>query len=835
MRGVGNGGIITDGLFFSVDAFNLKSYIPPIFTPTTSNVTCASYSNWSITRISDSTKQPMLIGIPGNVQSTWTGYINGGTLPLLLGGGAIPETYNINKALYDGISTTVLYQNPTANFVTMSHTCSIGNWYSGSTNFIKISSADFSGIFNAYLLSSSPLIFSLTGGGSPVSIVSATGASYSGFAIGKSTISVDGYAVGKWTSYISQSGGTLSVSLSGGSIPEVYSINNATSDGYNTILHPTPILSTPVTMSHTCSISAPFGFDCIKIDGVNLSGVFTVYLGVTPSLIFGLTGGAIPETYTASSAYFDGVDTYLYTYPIPTSYNDHTQFNVSVPSITGTLYTDNNVFTFSTPNFSETYSVDITYFDGTDTYLYDSGFVGASYSGHASFSVVVPEMVGTLYTDHTNATFSYILVTPQTASYDMTKRNHNCALENGVGFDGRSFVFDGIDDNISVGDIGTFSEFTLDMWFKSTSITNYKNLIDFNGGNTCLRIEQYSYPGFVHTWKNRTNNAATGVTRLSVNFNLFGDGFGIGGDCKGTIVEGEWYNLVAICDSPGVVVPRYDCVSFWDGMVIGSIDGAFTAPKLPLILNSGYLTWQNYISAGGGQLTLTFSNGTYSLTYSVTTAKYYDNNQTVLFPDANPSIGDTYSGIFSLGEYSGIDCIRLNDNSTYSSISYPWGTLFDKYLAAWGSLTMSLYAGTYSETYLVDSVAYTSPYYYIYDSSLIGLVTGITNSAFVSYTASFPQIPEVDPNRLSPMLYNQVEGNVSASNIYSVYLNNERLVNWVGDFGFVGYASNMRIGDGYDYSSRRFQGSIPYVAMYNRPLSSEEISNNYNSLKWRFT
>lgn len=90
---------------------------------------------------------------------------------------------------------------------------------------------------------------------------------------------------------------------------------------------------------------------------------------------------------------------------------------------------------------------------------------------------------------------------PPTDVYDLITGSTN-TLDNGVSFNGRSFVFDGIDDEISVGNLGSFPSFTLNMWFNSSSITDYKNIIDFNGGNTMLRIEQYTAPGYFSFYNN---------------------------------------------------------------------------------------------------------------------------------------------------------------------------------------------------------------------------------------------------------------------------------------------------------------------------------------------
>lgn len=67
---------------------------------------------------------------------------------------------------------------------------------------------------------------------------------------------------------------------------------------------------------------------------------------------------------------------------------------------------------------------------------------------------------------------------------------------------GGGIYFDSTNDFVSVGNIGSFSTFTVEIWFKSDSVSNYRNPIDcnwlvFNGGasgysNIGPRLEQNS-------------------------------------------------------------------------------------------------------------------------------------------------------------------------------------------------------------------------------------------------------------------------------------------------------------------------------------------------------
>ncbi len=147
-------------------------------------------------------------------------------------------------------------------------------------------------------------------------------------------------------------------------------------------------------------------------------------------------------------------------------------------------------------------------------------------------------------------------------------------LSNGVSFDGRDFTFDGIDDNIIVGNLGNnFTSVTLNIWFNSSSITDYKNHhIDFNGFNTCIRIEQYTAPGYFGAWSNGSGN-----TRMSISINGSGDSLGIGGDLPGVLLENTWYNLIFTYNTTGQkvdvflngvkIVNQYTCVSPFVGYI----------------------------------------------------------------------------------------------------------------------------------------------------------------------------------------------------------------------------------------------------------------------------
>lgn len=70
---------------------------------------------------------------------------------------------------------------------------------------------------------------------------------------------------------------------------------------------------------------------------------------------------------------------------------------------------------------------------------------------------------------------------------DLSGNNKHGALTNGPTYNsdnGGSIVFDGTNDYLDLGNLGTIGNYqTIDVWFYSTSVTNYKNVLDMNYGN----------------------------------------------------------------------------------------------------------------------------------------------------------------------------------------------------------------------------------------------------------------------------------------------------------------------------------------------------------------
>jgi hypothetical protein len=90
--------------------------------------------------------------------------------------------------------------------------------------------------------------------------------------------------------------------------------------------------------------------------------------------------------------------------------------------------------------------------------------------------------------------------------YDLSGNNNRGTLTNGPTFsnlNGGSIVFDGVDDYVNCGNLGSFySQGTISYWMYSTAVENYRNpfTTNYNGSNVGIRFEQYTtaspYGGF---------------------------------------------------------------------------------------------------------------------------------------------------------------------------------------------------------------------------------------------------------------------------------------------------------------------------------------------------
>lgn len=106
------------------------------------------------------------------------------------------------------------------------------------------------------------------------------------------------------------------------------------------------------------------------------------------------------------------------------------------------------------------------------------------------------------------------------------------SLTNGPTFstsNGGTLVFDGTNDYVTFGNIGTVGNFqTIDIWFYSTSVTNYKNMYDMNllvypSENVGPRMEQNSGGTFGVAWSGNTGSpgAANGFDWGAISANTW--------------------------------------------------------------------------------------------------------------------------------------------------------------------------------------------------------------------------------------------------------------------------------------------------------------------------
>ena len=93
-----------------------------------------------------------------------------------------------------------------------------------------------------------------------------------------------------------------------------------------------------------------------------------------------------------------------------------------------------------------------------------------------------------------------------TTWYDLSGNGNNGTLTNSPTFsntNGGNIVFDGIDDYVNGGNLGSFySQGTISFWMRSTAVENYRNPFSttYLGFNVGIRFEQYTtvspYGGF---------------------------------------------------------------------------------------------------------------------------------------------------------------------------------------------------------------------------------------------------------------------------------------------------------------------------------------------------
>ena len=81
--------------------------------------------------------------------------------------------------------------------------------------------------------------------------------------------------------------------------------------------------------------------------------------------------------------------------------------------------------------------------------------------------------------------------------------------------------------------------------------------------------------------------------------------------------------------------------------------------------------------------------------------------------------------------------------------------------------------------------------------------------------------------------------NEDSDNVIKLYKNGDRITSLKQNTTGVGTIDNSsvnpRIGNYAGDTTRTFDGKIAVVSFYNRALSADEVSQNYNATKGRFT
>jgi len=159
-------------------------------------------------------------------------------------------------------------------------------------------------------------------------------------------------------------------------------------------------------------------------------------------------------------------------------------------------------------------------------------------------------------------------------------------LINGVGFtssNNGTFTFDGANDYINLGNIGSIGNAqTIEVWFNSNSVTDYRNVFDMNNaGNKGPRLEQYSAGKMSWVWSASTNIGIYNITSQI------------------SILSNTWLHTVITLNSG-----NYNC--YINGTLVESGNSA-----------NGYTTSYNNVTLGLGYETRYYSG-------NISQAKFYN-------------------------------------------------------------------------------------------------------------------------------------------------------------------------------------------------------------------
>lgn len=152
------------------------------------------------------------------------------------------------------------------------------------------------------------------------------------------------------------------------------------------------------------------------------------------------------------------------------------------------------------------------------------------------------------------------------------------SLENGATFGagkvGQAFSFDGVDDYVNIGYMGSFpAKGTIEFWMKADAVQNYRNPFTTNyiGGNAGIRFEEHSsYSGYTNAFYavvgNDAGNYGGHVFRYTASESPYNN----------PMQANTWYHVALVWDTTANNVKGY-----WDGVKAFDVSHSFWPTMLP--------------------------------------------------------------------------------------------------------------------------------------------------------------------------------------------------------------------------------------------------------------
>ena len=417
---------------------------------------------------------------------------------------------------------------------------------------------------------------------------------------------------------------------------------------------------------------------------------------------------------------------------------------------------------------------------------------------------------------------------PQTGTswYDLSGRNTNGTLQNGVSWiaPSGSFFFDGTDDYVSLGNLGTVGDNqTIEVWFNSNSVTNYKNVLDMNystynpnTGNVGPRLEQYSTSQIVWIWSgNTTNNNIYNFTALE------------------NISANRWYHTVFTLNSGA-----------WQWHLNGTLIQSGTSPQ-------GYITTYGDVNLGRGFILdpsryfsgLESSARIYSRTLSTSDVKqnYFQSNIVtdglVFMVDANNLVSYPRSGTNWYSLTSSFSASLVNgpafNNSNGGSIVFDgtddYGILNPSCIPTGNEISISFwnYGINAQNSSIIASSQNSS-------EQTLNIHLPWSNSyIYWDCGSPFNRInKEATPSEYQGWHHWVFTKNASTGNM-SIYLDGLLWHSGTGLTSTIPAMDIARIGS-YWNNSINHNGRIAQCLIYNRALNATEIQQNYQATKDKF-